>query len=191
MRKWLFLAILIFALPLDSAAQIIPHFAVFGGYTYAHNKYTSSNAGFGLNGWDTSLEVKPLPFISVVGDLSNQYGSPNGIRENQTTFMVGPQLSVPGIKGVIPFAHALGGLAHGTNRVTSLGVLCVPNVPCTSAVISTGTGFATAVGGGVDLKWKGPIWVRAVQIDWVHANLSPDHHAQFRLATCIVFRFGK
>jgi hypothetical protein len=188
MRRWLFLILLAFALPLDSAGQIIPHFAVFGGYTYAHNKYTGSNTGFSLNGWDGSFEVKPLPFISLVGDLSKQYGSPGGVRENQTSFLVGPQLSVPGIKNVIPFAHAMAGVVHGTTQQPG-GCIAIPGVTCPPFL--TGNTFATAVGGGVDFKLKGPIWVRAVQIDWLHANLNPDHHAQMRLATGIVIRFGK
>ncbi|MGE5326448.1 MAG: hypothetical protein ACM3NO_05375 [Deltaproteobacteria bacterium] len=187
MRKWLFLVLLVFAVPLNSAAQIIPHFAVFGGYSHVHSKYTASNNGFGLNGWDTSFEVKPLPFISLVGDLSKQYGSPSGIGSSQTNFLVGPQLSVPGIKRVIPFAHAMVGVVHGSSQPiycpALAGFLC-PSIP-------TGTNFATAVGGGVDYQLKGPIWVRAAQIDWIHSSLNPDHRSQVRFATGIVFRFGK
>jgi hypothetical protein len=178
MRRWLLLALLILGLPLDSPAQIIPHVAVFGGYTYVHAKYDydSGLGGFSLNGWDGSLEVKPLPLVGLVADVSRQYGSPNGIRENQTSVLVGPQLSVPGFKRVIPYAHVMAGVVHGTNN----GIQSV----------ITGNAFATAVGGGVDIKLAGPLWFRAVQADWLHANLSPDHHTQMRLATGLVVRFG-
>ena len=135
------------------------------------------------------LEVKPLPFIGLVGDISKQYGSPLGIRENQTSFLVGPQLSFPGIKGVIPYAHAMAGFVHGTNELQISG--CIPEVTCPPNSLFTGNAFATAVGGGVDIKLKGPIWIRAVQVDWLRANLSPDHHTQVRLATGIVIRFGR
>ena len=82
MRRWLLLALLIPGLPLDSSAQLIPHVAVFGGYTYVRAKFNSNspgptpNAGFSLNGWDGSLEVKPIPLVGLVADVSRQYGSP-------------------------------------------------------------------------------------------------------------------
>jgi hypothetical protein len=177
MRKCLLLTLLFFSFPFVSAAQLIPHVAVFGGYTYVHAKYNSAPGGFSLNGWDGSLKVKPLPLVGLVADVSRQYGSPNGVRENQTSVLFGPQVSVPGFKRVIPYAHVMAGVVHGTNNRT--------------LSLITGNSFATAVGGGVDIKLAGPLWFRAVQADWLHAHLSPDHHTQVRLATGLVVRFGR
>ncbi len=192
MRRWLFLVAVLFAFPLGSAAQIIPHVAAFGGYTWAHSKFNGINQpGFSLNGWDGSLEVKQFPLVGFVADVSRQYASPSGIRENQTMFLFGPQLSVPGFKKVIPYAHAMAGIIHGTNQViTACPAVSPLPFPCPS-FSSTGNAFATALGGGIDYKLSGPIWVRVIQADWLHANLNPDHHTQMRLATGIVFRFGK
>ena len=187
MHKWLF-GLLLLSLPLDASAQLAPHISVFGGYTYVHANYTGSDTGFSLNGWDASLEVKPLPFLGFVADLGKQYGSSNGLRENQTSFLAGPQLSVPGIKGVIPYGHVMVGVIHGPNASF---VYCPDIGPFPCPVPQTSNAFATAVGGGVDIKVKGPIWIRAAQVDWVHSNLNVDHHNQWRLATGIVIRFGK
>jgi hypothetical protein len=190
MRKGLLLTLIVFALPLDSAAQVIPHAALFGGYTWVHAKFNSSNpgAGFSLNGWDGSLEVKPLPLVGIVADVSRQYASPMGVQENRTSILFGPQVSVPGFKRVIPYAHVMAGVIHGTTQQPSfcaavVGVTCPPSL--------TGNAFATAVGGGVDFKLAGPIWIRAIQVDWLHAGLNPDHHTQMRLATGLVLRFGR
>jgi hypothetical protein len=188
MRRWLLLALLIPGLPLDSSAQLIPHVAVFGGYTYVHAKYDNGPGGFSLNGWDGSLEVKPLPLVGLVADVSRQYASPNGIRENQTSLLVGPQVSIPHIPRVIPYAHVMAGIVHGTNNPGEIACPPLPG-PCVLTSSTTGNAFATAVGGGVDIKLAGPIWLRAVQVDWLHANLSPDHHTQVRLATGFVARF--
>ncbi len=203
MRRWLLLALLMLGLPLDSSAQIIPHVAVFGGYTYIHAKYNTGVGGFSLNGWDGSLEVKPLPLVGLVADVSRQYASPTqiasagSVKENQTTLLLGPEVSIPHIPRVIPFAHAMVGIIHGTNTVTYIspatGSPCTPTScpPAAFRSLQTGNAFATALGGGVDIKLAGPLWFRAVQADWLHANLSPDHHTQVRLATGLVVRFGR
>jgi hypothetical protein len=183
MRRLLLFAVVLFAFPLSSAAQI-PHVALFGGYTWVRSDFNGINQpGFSLNGWDASLEVKPVPIVGLVADVSRQYASPGGINENQTMALFGPQVSVPGFKRVIPYAHAMAGFVHGTNGVLTSGTLFTG--------ITTGNAFATAVGGGVDFKLGGPIWIRAIQADWLHANLDPDHRTRVRLATGIVIRFGK
>ncbi len=197
MRRSLLFAVLLLAFPLNGAAQFIPHVAVFGGYTYVHAKYTGSSTGFSLNGWDASLEVKQFPLVGFVADVSRQYGSPGGFRQNQTMALFGPQLSIPGFRRVIPYAHVMAGFVHGTNEIFAYGPdgfpctpsSCVPPTVITS--VNTGNAFATALGGGLDYKLSGPIWIRVVQVDWLHANLNPDHHTQMRLATGIVFRFGR
>lgn len=197
MRKWLFLGLFVLALPLDSAAQVIPHVALFGGYTYVHARFDNNlngpyqNTGLSLNGWDGSLEFKPLPLVGLVADVSRQYASPGGYQENQTSLLFGPQVSVPGFKRVIPYVHAMAGVVHGTNNIELIGCVQVVGVTCPATRLLTGNAFATAVGGGVDLKLAGPIWIRAVQVDWLHGNLSPDHHTQMRLASGLVIRFGR
>jgi hypothetical protein len=80
------------------------------------------------------------------------------------------------------------GVVHGTNQVNFLGAPCTP-ITCPGPLLNFGTTFATAVGGGVDFKLAGPLWVRAIQVDYLHANLSPDHHTQVRVAAGLSFRF--
>ena len=188
MRRLLLLVAVLFAFPLASAAQIIPHVAVFGGYTWVHSKFNGINQpGFSLNGWDGSLEVKQFPLVGFVADVSRQYASPGGVPEKQTMFLFGPQLSVPGFKKVIPYAHAMAGVIHGTNDRS----ICALGPPCPPTSFFTGNAFATAVGGGIDYKLSGPVWIRVIQADWLHGDLNPDHHTQVRLATGIVIRFGR
>jgi hypothetical protein len=185
-RKWLAVALLVLGLPLESAAQIIPHAAIFGGYTFVRAQYNGGpGAGFNLNGWDGSLELKPASWLGFVAEMSRQYGSPNRVPQKQTTVLFGPQISVPGIPRLIPYAHIMAGVVHGTNEQ----LVCVPELP--SCGFLTGNAFATAVGGGLDIKLLGPLWLRAVQADWLHGDLSPDHQTQARLATGIVIRFGR
>lgn len=185
MRKWLLLIALVLVFPLSSAAQVVPRAALFGGYTWAHAKFNDTNAGFSQNGWDGSLEVKPMPLVGFVADVSRHYATPNGIQENQTSFLFGPQISIPGSRRVIPFAHVMAGVVHGTNEQLTCTSLTTP------CGVLTGNAFATAVGGGVDFKLGGPLWIRAIQADWMHAHLDPDHRTRVRLATGFVLRFGR
>ncbi len=174
-------------LPWASAAQIVPKVALFGGYTYvraAHNR----GLGFNLSGWDASLEGKSASWLGWVMDISQQYGSPSGVKENQTSALFGPQISIPHLPRVLPLAHALFGVVRGTNNASLLAGRPCPGPAC--PLFSTGTTLAAAVGGGLDVKIAGPLWIRALQVDYLHANLAPDHHTQARLASGIVLRFG-
>lgn len=189
MKKLLAVLILIVGLPIAASAQIIPKATLFGGYTLVRNQQPNGGASFNLNGWDISAELKPASWLGMVADVSQQYGSPNGVKENQTSVLFGPQISVPGIKRVVPFAHVLAGVVHGTNRQSIiLGAPCSPTF-CPGIGIASGTTFATAVGGGVDFKLAGPLWVRAIQVDYLHANLNPDHHTNVRVAAGLSLRF--
>jgi len=70
--------------------------------------------------------------------------------------------------------------------------LCPPvGITIVGTTTTSGNAFAAVIGGGVDIKLKGPIWLRAIQADYLHANLAPDHHNQARISTGIVFRFGR
>ena len=172
-------------LPAMAAAQ--GGVTVFGGYTYLRAAHDGGSS-FGLNGWDASLEGKNFLWLGWVADIGQQYGSPGGIREKQTTALFGPQISIPHIPRAVPFVHVLFGIVHGTNSANPFGAPCPIGGPC-PVDIGTGTAFATAVGGGVDIKLKGPIYLRPIQVDDIHANLSPDHHEQARIAAGIAFHF--
>ncbi len=188
MKKLIPVLIMILGLPIAASAQIIPKVTLFGGYTLVHNAQPNSGASFNVNSWDASVELKPASWLGMVADVSQQYGSPNGVKENQTSVLFGPQITVPGIKRVKPFAHILVGAVHGTNQAVPLGILC-PTTGCTGAGVILGTTLATAVGGGVDFKIAGPLWVRAIQVDYLHANLNPDHHTNVRVAAGLSLRF--
>jgi hypothetical protein len=187
MRNGLFVAILALGLPFSAAAQSTPRFSVFGGYTYVNAKYDFGGPELNLNGWDTSLQIRANPSLGIVADFSQQYPSPNSGAGKQTLALFGPRVIFPGNKQVTPYLHLLAGFAHGT--VTEFSILTPDLFPSFSPV--TANAFALDVGGGLDVKLKGRVWLRAFQLDWLHADLSPDHHNRFRVSTGIVIRFGK
>jgi hypothetical protein len=191
MPKWLFAACLVFSIPFDASAQSIPHISVFGGYTfvraYVPNQVTGHGDGFNLNGFEGSVEVKPLRSLGFVADVSQLYGSPYGGHERQTTALFGPRIIFPGTPRITPYLHLLTGFARGTSGYyvcPDLSTAC-PGGPIIRNV------FAVSVGGGMDVKLRGRIWWRTFEVDWLHANLGLERHDHMRLATGIVIRFGR
>lgn len=175
--------------PVVALSQVVPKVALFGGATFVFSK-NDPNSGYGVSdfhqtGWEGSAEEKVAPWIGMVADVSQQYGTYHG-GEKQTIALFGPQFSPKVVPRVIPFAHVLFGLAHGTNQVTT--AVPVTGSSATFISIATGTSFATAVGGGLDIKLAGPVWIRVIQADYLHSDLSPDHHTTARLSAGIVFR---
>jgi hypothetical protein len=177
------------------SVPIIPKYTVFGGFTTVRNRFDYGSSGvpgfptvpgpvFYLNGWEASFERKLAPWIGIVADVSQQLGTRSGgqlgpEQENQVFVLFGPQFSLRGAHWLIPFAHVLIGPSYG------LADYLAQN---TSGTVSS---FATAVGGGLDVKILGPVWLRAPQVDYLHTSndFGKDHSTQVRISVGIAFRF--
>jgi len=166
MRKLFVLLILILALSLSAKAQIPTRADLFGGYSYAR---VDAKPSINLNGWNISLNAKPTSWFGIVGDFGGYYGSPSGVSTSVHTFLFGPQVSFPA--SVSPFAHVLLGGAH----VSGAG--------------ASSTSFASAYGGGVDLKWKSHLAFRVAQLDYLMTRFGSRTQNNLRISTGIVLRF--
>jgi hypothetical protein len=171
-------------------------YTVFGGFTTMRNRLDYGPPGsvlpgpaFNVSGWEASFERKFVPWVGIVADVSQQYGSRSGgpfvgaQQENQAFALFGPQFSPRVAHRVIPFAHVLLGEGYGTIFLEYVN----GPVPSTTKAFE----FTTAVGGGVDIKITGPVWIRAVQVEYLHANsdFAGDHATQLRISAGIAFRF--
>jgi hypothetical protein len=172
-----------------AAAQVPSSGNVYFGYTY-YNTDLSLNRG-SLNGWQGALEGKVFPMLGIVADLTGHYGTlsfnilcpplpipeppPCGpVSSNAHVYeaMFGPRVSIP-IGRFRPFAEFELGVAHATTGNAGLG---------------TDTSFATALGGGVDLRLFRPVAWR-VEGDYVRTDLFHATQGNFRFSTGIVLRF--
>ena len=145
-----------------------------------------------LNGYNVSCAITVLgKSIALKADVSGHFGdfltnvTPR-IDLGQTLFLFGPQIRLRNSSPIQPFAHALFGVAR-----VKLENDAIPGD-------ITDTGFAFALGGGVDVKGFGnKVAVRLVQADFVRTKLdllnSGDSTSSnnFRISTGIVLRFGK
>lgn len=131
-----------------------------------------------LFGWEFSAAYKFFPFVSANLDFGEQYGSLNGGSDRLKTYLFGPQLSLPG--PISPFVHAEFGFAHESVGTFSNAMLFSPG---------SDTSFATALGGGLDIKALPIFSLRLIQIDYLRTTLYHSTQNRPRISAGIVFRF--
>jgi opacity protein-like surface antigen len=171
----------------------VPSGNIFLGYSYSRGNVFSQDVLLqppsrtaNFNGWEASIEGKFLPFIGVVADVSQSYGSQSfslcgpsaqciagqKVNSRVLTAMIGARASFS-VKKFTPFAHALFGAAH---------------ISDSHAASNSDTSFATAIGGGLDYKFvKGVAW--RFQGDELHTHFFGGGQNNFRFATGLVLRF--
>jgi opacity protein-like surface antigen len=166
-----------------ASAQVPTSGNVFFGYSY-YNADLSSLGRSNLNGWTGSLEGKVLPYVGLVADFSETYGSENlfapcplgppcpvvSVNAHEYNMLFGPRVSVS-VGKIRPFAEALFGVGHvNTNGFGS------------------DTSFATGLGGGIDYRLFRPIALR-FEGDYLQTRFFGTTQNNVRLSTGIVFRF--
>ncbi len=186
MRKLFGIGFLLLSLAGLAVAQIPTSGNVFLGYSY-YNTDVSSIGRANTNGWEGSFEGKIFPFIGIVADFSDHYGSQTfsfvcpvtiviggctatSANFNERNILFGPRVSV-GVGKFRPFAEALFGAGH----INIDGG-------------SSDTSFATALGGGLDVKIIRPVAWR-FQGDYVQTRFFDSTQNNVRLSTGIVLRF--
>lgn len=136
---------------------------VFGGYQYVRA------SGVNANGWNAELTANANKHLGLVADFGGAYCR----GEHAHSFMFGPQVSasLKEAKQVKPFVHALFGAERSTYADQS------------------DTGFAMAIGGGVDVNVHKHLSLRLAQFDWQRAYHGEGHN-RFAYTTGVVFHFG-
>jgi hypothetical protein len=167
---------------------------VYGAYSYVRAPVTfvqtilcpiptcppSSNTHtLNMNGWEAGGAVKFIGPLSLKADFSGTSGSFNGANTHLQTYLVGPQLRVPG--PISLFGHFLVGVAHEAISAGGSGGIATSG--------PTQNAFATAVGGGLDLKILPFISVRPIQLDYLLTRFNSSTQHQPRVSAGIVLRF--
>jgi hypothetical protein len=192
MRKLSVLLIAVVALSIGAFAQ--DKADIYGGYSLFR---LDNNATLGtsrnLNGWDAEVAGKIFPFVSIVGDINGAYqtndlGGGTSFKNNVYNFLAGPRVSFHAGK-VTPFAHVLFGVSHSILDATNAG-----------GGSTSDNNFATAFGGGVDVKISPMISFRPAKLDYVLVKNDPlnsingnatglTHTNNLRYSAGVVFHF--
>ncbi len=194
MREFMLGLIVLSCMAIPARAQ---HLEFFGGYSYAHVG-GSNYQNTGLNGWNAAASAY-IGSLGVVADFSKFYGAgtstftPIGSNGHGATFLFGPQYSFRWIPHVTPFVHVMMGAMKGARyTVGPLGPGGVCPAPgCSGSLTVPDTAFTTAIGGGIDVKLRNHIWIRAIQLDYLRANFTNNAVNTPRVSVGLVYRFGK
>jgi hypothetical protein len=178
-----------------ASAQIPTRGNIYFGYSYENLDSMSldflNQNRASLNGWEAELEGKVMPAISLVADLSGEYGTqnyvyqstnvnvPSGVNAHEFTALFGPRFSASMGK-FRPFGEFLAGIGH------------MATTPNSSLAASFGqpsdTSYAIAIGGGLDYKIIRPLAWR-FQGDYIATHYFSTSENNVRLSTGIVLRF--
>jgi len=129
-----------------ATAQEQPKAEVFGGYQ--HTQISST----GADGWNASFTGNVNRWFGVTADFSGVYKNFSGVGARAYTYAFGPTFSVRH-GHVTPFAHVLLGGVHVSAGFESLS--------------ASTNGFATMIGGGVDVQAAKHVAIRVFQGDWI------------------------
>lgn len=158
-------------------AQELQRLEVFGSYSYLHTN---------MNGWEASLGYNVNRWLTVEGDASGYYRENDvwhlgSFKYHSHFYVFGPRFNYKAL-----FAHTLFGAGNVGNR-SSFHTLPGPS--------GSGSGFAMALGGGVEKKIARHFAARG-GIDWLFDRFDYSPHDvivnenSFRLNVGMVYMFG-
>ena len=154
----------------------------------------------GFNGFNTSITGNLSRYFGLKFDFSGHFKKhaiPFGssttasvdIDSQLYNFLGGVQLKDNSSETKFkPFAHALAGVARARNRVDFSNDVCIAIFPspCPADFTDTQTGFAAALGGGLDIRAGSRFDVRVIQFDYNPTRLFDSTQHNFRIGVGIV-----
>jgi len=205
MRRFILFATVLLIANLPASAQPShPSAEVFGGYSYMNTKVFDRDS---LHGWGASVAGNLSANWGFAAEFSGHYGNsatPSRVFEfpplppitipgidlntSKYLFMFGPRFSVRGDR-VTGFAHVLLGGAKTNLKSTfrNVGVIAFPLEDPSFG--QSETGFAMAIGGGLDVNAGKNFAVRILQVDYVPDRSLGQWQHNVRAQFGIVFKF--
>jgi len=196
MKKWALLFVAQFVFVGYASAQDHPTFEAFGGYSYVRVNPDNGFPTESYNGGSGSIAFNPISWLGVVADFGGYHwsGSFDGISSDFTdlSYLFGPKVAWRH-GPITPFAQALfgGTRLSGPNCEDDDARVRRQGGPECESVDSTG--FAMAIGGGLDWNATKHLGIRLVQAEYVltdFAAFTNGHHLNnFRYSAGVVFRW--
>ncbi|MGC2160912.1 MAG: hypothetical protein WA634_03290 [Silvibacterium sp.] len=170
----------------DKAAAIAAPIEIAVDYSYLRANQSPGQCGcFSMNGGNAEIAFHNYRWFSTVADVS---GARTGSIDNGSeglsliSYTAGPRFTYPIRHRYAPFAQALFGGVHGFDSY----------FPVASGSTGAANGFAMLAGGGLDLRVKSYMTIRAMQADYFLMHLPNgvnNRQNNLRLSAGIVFRF--
>jgi opacity protein-like surface antigen len=157
------------------------------GYSYLSHPQSSSNR-LGFNGLDVSATIGLFPRFSIRGDLGyglapNALGTPS--HSGVLTYLAGPVFYPTTQRKIDTYVQALFGGARVSGPIPVNGGIFIGGYA---------TGFAWAVGGGIDYRVTNSIALRTgvdyVRTTYFDPTLAMQGQNNFRATAAVVYLFG-
>ncbi len=188
MRRLTLVLVAVLALSLVAVAQDFPRAEVSAGYRYMRmqtGQPTSFNA-MNSSGFGGGFSFNVHKYAGVVADFGWDKVTRTGRTDDSVlTALFGPEFRYRGESKLSPFAHVMAGLA----RCNDGYVVGTPTDP--SITLPATTVWASAFGGGADLRLTDKISVRLAQVDHLRTHFAGYHQNNFRLTMGVVIGFGQ
>lgn len=161
-------------------AQYYPLNETYFGFSFYSSGYgTERNYSPGLQ-FSTGFNFHPN--IRLVADMGVQVHGTDAYIENgkvklrEYQFLFGPEFVARNHSTVTPFAHFLVGYSTRHYNVGNNVYYCNSFFNCSEGEdkLAADSGFTWASGGGIDIDALPGVSIRAIQFDFVRANLKPD-----------------
>jgi opacity protein-like surface antigen len=167
--------VLAFALaaPVTAAAADAPKAEVFAGYSHARHQELETD------GFEAELDVGLGQSFGLGLSVAGHYKSELGTSLSWTSILAGPRWAWRGDR-LTPFVHGRAGVVRLSAGIDVLDV----------SIRETETGWAAALGGGVDVRFAGS-WAVRLQGDWVLSQLEDETDGDPRASIGIVYRAGR
>lgn len=177
-----------------AAAQNVPKYEVFGGYSFLRPERGELLNINNYHGWEASATRNLSDSLGVTADFSGHYTGldlldPRVVSHPQThrkryrvhSFLFGPRLAYQGNSRLKPFAHALFGAARYSEDIS-------PEL--LELRLGNETAFGMALGGGLDLKLNGRAAFRVGQLDYLRTQFFDSGQDNLRASIGLVINFG-
>ncbi len=156
-------------------AQSVPKMEVLAGYTFTNLRPASGPSGT-LHGWNTGVQWNLTRRLGLVGEAAGSYGSDPYVKETLHSYTFGPRVYFHRSERTSFYGHTL--LGVGFLRISQ------------GEAFDTSSGFASQIGGGVDVKLSRVVGLRAGQLDYMLTRFADRSQHNFRFSAGFVFRFG-
>ena len=179
-------------------AQDVPKAEVFLGYNYVRMNGDNQTPSFSSNGGSAQLAVKMNKWVSGVFDFGGYHnGVVKGVNIDNTvfSFLAGPRVSIRNQSRVTPYFNALFGVVFATAS-TSVFPATLGSQAVDGRVRGSQDAFATALGGGMDVRITRHVSIRPVALDYfltrlrLPAETSANNQHNLRYSAGINFTFG-
>jgi hypothetical protein len=137
-------------------------------------------------GQNLGFITPPCRFASVPCGVPDQLAQFN-LRSSLYNFLGGIQIkNYERTSRFKPFAHLLLGVAHARHAIRDCVGVPLAIVPCVAEPTVSGTGLAAALGGGLDIRLRKKLDIRALQVDYNPTRLINSTQHNIRIGVGIV-----